>query len=78
LEAGGVEHFKGLLGNYSLFFVRLREELVFVEATVDGKGDSFVFVGNREISLRDLLRLGVVGEVATPTTRSTSCEVDAI
>ena len=78
LKAGGVENFKGLRGNYSLFFVRLREELIFIEATVDGKGDSFVFVVNREISLRDLMRLGVVGEVAATTTRSTSCEVDTI
>ena len=78
LKAGGVEHFKGLLGNYSLFFVRLRKELVFVEAAIDGQGNSFIFVANRVISLRDRMRLGVAGKVAATTTRSTSCEVYAI
>jgi len=61
-----------LLGNYSLFFIRFREKLVFFKATVDGQGDSPVFVIGDECFLLVLERLESAGEdtaiIARPTT----------
>jgi hypothetical protein len=64
-----------LLGNYSLFFVRLREKFVLFEATVDGQGDSPVFIIDDGSFLLVLERLGSVREEAAIAAGSTSSKI---